>query len=369
MIKGVEDWSLIPEDNATIDPEINWREGQMPSTVNDSARVMMSRIKASYNELKNDLSLGHTLTPIMKSTTPENHDILRNIAININVDVINFDVFVTKDWFYSFKYENLKTKFYFKNVINDFEIKLTTFFKIKIFFKDITNRILLDAVEFEVFSSGNSSFGQSYINKNNFPIFQYSLDAFYGKLFLPLSITNFSNWINYGNKRLPSSYLPKNSLSSFRYSWDNEKSLHLQIKSLNREIDNNQQLIPPIKIPVRIKNGGDPNLFLSINYNISYQDTVSAPSYTLMGGGDIYNWEYGYFTFFQTGASNPFDRPVMIDYYINIEKISFLNSVDFLKKMHILFPFQYFGSEDPFFLEGFDLFPSNINEIDFKKTS
>lgn len=48
---SIYDWSLISANNATADSDINWSEGQAPSTVNDSARVMMSRVKALLNDL------------------------------------------------------------------------------------------------------------------------------------------------------------------------------------------------------------------------------------------------------------------------------------------------------------------------------
>lgn len=38
-------WSETPIDNATADPDINWSEGQLPGTVNNSARTMMAAIK------------------------------------------------------------------------------------------------------------------------------------------------------------------------------------------------------------------------------------------------------------------------------------------------------------------------------------
>lgn len=41
---SIYDWSVVPFDNQTADAEINWREGQLPSTINDSARVMMARL-------------------------------------------------------------------------------------------------------------------------------------------------------------------------------------------------------------------------------------------------------------------------------------------------------------------------------------
>ncbi|UNE54979.1 phage tail protein [Bartonella machadoae] len=41
----IYDWSLTASENAYSDDAINWFEGQLPSTVNNSARVMMQRVK------------------------------------------------------------------------------------------------------------------------------------------------------------------------------------------------------------------------------------------------------------------------------------------------------------------------------------
>jgi hypothetical protein len=43
-MSDLHDWSTTPADNATADAAINWAEGQAPSTVNGSARAMMSRV-------------------------------------------------------------------------------------------------------------------------------------------------------------------------------------------------------------------------------------------------------------------------------------------------------------------------------------
>lgn len=48
---SVYDWSLTAANNANADASINWAEGQAPSTVNGSARVMMARIKELLNDL------------------------------------------------------------------------------------------------------------------------------------------------------------------------------------------------------------------------------------------------------------------------------------------------------------------------------
>ncbi|WP_019221292.1 phage tail protein [Bartonella senegalensis] len=44
-MSSIYDWSLTASENAYVDESINWAEGQPPSSVNDSARVMMQRIK------------------------------------------------------------------------------------------------------------------------------------------------------------------------------------------------------------------------------------------------------------------------------------------------------------------------------------
>ncbi|USP02861.1 tail fiber protein [Bartonella taylorii] len=44
-MSDIYDWSLTADQNANSDSMINWAEGQPPSSVNDSARVMMQRIR------------------------------------------------------------------------------------------------------------------------------------------------------------------------------------------------------------------------------------------------------------------------------------------------------------------------------------
>ncbi|GAA5100542.1 phage tail protein [Bartonella acomydis] len=44
-MSSIYDWSLTASENAYADEGINWAEGQPPSSVNDSARAMMQRIK------------------------------------------------------------------------------------------------------------------------------------------------------------------------------------------------------------------------------------------------------------------------------------------------------------------------------------
>lgn len=44
IMSSIFDWSKTEWDNQTADSGINWREGQLPSTINDSARMMMVRL-------------------------------------------------------------------------------------------------------------------------------------------------------------------------------------------------------------------------------------------------------------------------------------------------------------------------------------
>lgn len=44
-MNSIYDWSLIASENASADGMINWAEGQPPSSVNDSARAMMQRLR------------------------------------------------------------------------------------------------------------------------------------------------------------------------------------------------------------------------------------------------------------------------------------------------------------------------------------
>ncbi|WP_332066067.1 tail fiber protein [Bartonella sp. CB189] len=44
-MSNIYDWSLTADENANSDDIVNWAEGQPPSSVNDSARAMMQRVR------------------------------------------------------------------------------------------------------------------------------------------------------------------------------------------------------------------------------------------------------------------------------------------------------------------------------------
>lgn len=50
-MSSIYDWSLLAANNANADTDINWAEGQAPSTVNNSARFMMQRLKEFVSDL------------------------------------------------------------------------------------------------------------------------------------------------------------------------------------------------------------------------------------------------------------------------------------------------------------------------------
>lgn len=52
------DWSTTAADNDDADSAINWAEGQAPSTVNDSARSMMARLKHFLNGISGNTTQG-----------------------------------------------------------------------------------------------------------------------------------------------------------------------------------------------------------------------------------------------------------------------------------------------------------------------
>ena len=58
MADSIYKWSLTPGDNDDADSAVNWRENQLPDTINDSARAMMMRVA----EFREDLTGGIVTT-------------------------------------------------------------------------------------------------------------------------------------------------------------------------------------------------------------------------------------------------------------------------------------------------------------------
>src|SRR5262245_12144469 len=51
MATGVAAWSKTAANNATQDSNVNWAEGQAPSSINDSARAMMASVAKWRDDL------------------------------------------------------------------------------------------------------------------------------------------------------------------------------------------------------------------------------------------------------------------------------------------------------------------------------
>lgn len=60
MASSIFDWSLTAASNGTADSSINWQEGQLPSTVNNSARQMMTRVAEFLKDFGGTVSSGGT---------------------------------------------------------------------------------------------------------------------------------------------------------------------------------------------------------------------------------------------------------------------------------------------------------------------
>lgn len=59
-MSSIYDWSTTSASNANADGDINWAEGQAPSTVNNSARVMMQRVKELLIDMGGEIVAGGT---------------------------------------------------------------------------------------------------------------------------------------------------------------------------------------------------------------------------------------------------------------------------------------------------------------------
>ena len=53
MATGVASWSTTAANNATADANVNWAEGQAPSTVNNSARAEMASVALYRDDVRN----------------------------------------------------------------------------------------------------------------------------------------------------------------------------------------------------------------------------------------------------------------------------------------------------------------------------
>jgi len=75
-------WSTTAATNATADGTINWAEGQLPSTVNDSARAMMARWAAWLDQIGGTVTYGGS-SNAYTATSPSGHALTAYAAGNL----------------------------------------------------------------------------------------------------------------------------------------------------------------------------------------------------------------------------------------------------------------------------------------------
>ncbi|UJM33073.1 tail fiber protein [Bartonella henselae] len=102
-MSDIYDWSLTADENAHSDSMINWAEGQPPSSVNDSARVMMQRVReyladnggsldANFMVNRQEKTTSITLTTISPIAKYKNDIILHFKARGVNVGSTTINV-------------------------------------------------------------------------------------------------------------------------------------------------------------------------------------------------------------------------------------------------------------------------------------
>ena len=89
MATGVQNaWDTTPANNSTADSGVNWREGQAPSTVNDSVRAMMSLIKKWVKDWQGGLVTGGSSTAYTL-TTNETLALADGVSVTFRMSVTN----------------------------------------------------------------------------------------------------------------------------------------------------------------------------------------------------------------------------------------------------------------------------------------
>lgn len=85
---AVWQWSETASSNSSIDPQINWREGQSPSSVNDSARAMMAALAGYRDDISGSLATTGTASAYLVTTNqglpnPPTDGQLISVTVNI----------------------------------------------------------------------------------------------------------------------------------------------------------------------------------------------------------------------------------------------------------------------------------------------
>lgn len=82
-------WSQTPISNGTADPTINWQEGQLANTINDSARGMMAAFAAWRDDNSGQITTGGTANAYT-ATIPSSIDVYRTgLVVTLKLDRAN----------------------------------------------------------------------------------------------------------------------------------------------------------------------------------------------------------------------------------------------------------------------------------------
>lgn len=103
---GVPDWSLIAANNATVDANINWQEGQPAASVNNSARAVMAAVRAWQMNLAGSAAAGGSANVITIANNQTMGALSANVigffaaftntgAVTFNVDGLGAKALVT----------------------------------------------------------------------------------------------------------------------------------------------------------------------------------------------------------------------------------------------------------------------------------
>lgn len=85
---AVYQWSVTASSNGSADPTINWREGQSPSSVNDSARAMMAALAGYRDDISGSLTTTGTASAYLVTTNqglPNPPTDGQMIAVTVNI--------------------------------------------------------------------------------------------------------------------------------------------------------------------------------------------------------------------------------------------------------------------------------------------
>lgn len=89
MTANVNKWSKTAASNATADPDINWAEGQAPSTVNNSARANMQGIANYRDDTSGQLTLAGGTTVYTLTTNSVNSTLQDGLMVAAVVNAAN----------------------------------------------------------------------------------------------------------------------------------------------------------------------------------------------------------------------------------------------------------------------------------------